>query len=210
MILGHEAEDEELETLDLTITRAYEMGAIIVAAAGNDSAPTLDEPNKTAQEMQIPASHEKVYGVMATNTKGERSCYSNKGDVSAPGGQGGRVTVEKSDGTTEEQPCESRASTWNTNLDPCPDNDIANCEYGLISLGQTRYGPQYMLWSGTSFAAPLVSGLAALAYEEREQKQVECMIGRGVSPLVGTSADPHNLGIINITKSLSNAVLSTC
>jgi hypothetical protein len=208
-----EADDEEkedLETLKRLITEADQLGAIIIAAAGNDSYPTLEEPNRTAQDMEIPASYDNVYGVAATNKDGTLSCYSNKGNLAAPGGNGGRANERRPDGTTRMNPCAPRASTWNTDLRPCPDNDMANCEYGVIGLAQTQYGPQYVLWSGTSFATPLVSGLAALAYEERSHDQVKCIIEKGTNPLMGAMTLDLDNGVINISESLTSAVIAQC
>jgi subtilisin family serine protease len=204
------SQPDDLKTFKSTITDADDLGAIIVAAAGNDSPRKINGRTVDPMPMQVPAEYPNVIGVAATNKDGKRSCYSNAGDVSAPGGDGS--PGKNGDGSTN--PCVSRADSWDKPPGPNGGSectDIANCPYILISLAQTENGPQYIYWSGTSFATPLFSGLAALAYEEGEKSQVECLIRRGASPLVGaTTSDPNNWGIINITESLSNAVLSAC
>jgi hypothetical protein len=181
-----------------TLTLADSLGAIIVAAAGNAS-PIKDANGNIIEDhapMEIPASYPNVYGVAATNTDGDISCYSNKGDIAAPGGDGGKLEVPQPDGTTKVLTCEPRTSDWNTGLERCRPNDIANCKYGLISIVQTRYGPQYVIWSGTSFAAPLVSGMAALAFEENEKERVICLLQGGPPPI---HPDPElGTGIIDI------------
>jgi len=207
-----QAEQEELDTLAELVRTADGAGAIIIAAAGNDSAPTLKDPGKLVQEMQVPASDLLVYGVAATNAKGKRSCYSNKGDLAAPGGDGGPLTVKDANGNSVEEPCMSRAESWDQA--PGPNNgpacsDMATCDYGLISLGYTKDGPQYMYWAGTSFAAPLVSGMAALAYEEMEKRQVICLI-QGGPPGTVTLDRELGTGIIDIGDLTNSTAIQRC
>jgi len=195
--------------LEDAITKANDLGAIIVAAAGNDSS----YPDLPRKEMLVPAKYANVIGVAATNTKGELACFSNEGDVSAPGGEGGATTRKKPDGTPESLACGPRGDSWDQPVGPYhgPEcTDPANCTYGLISLGLTEEGARYLYWSGTSFSTPLVSGLAALAYEERSKKQVECLIQKGASGLVGVSTSDPNWGIIDITDSLSSDLITQC
>ena len=193
----------DLKTLKKVISHADDLGAIIFAAAGNDgrgsTSPTI--------LMQVPAAYKNVIGVAATNKSGKLSCYSDWGDVAAPGGDGEPGLNE--DGTRN--PCLPKAATWKSGLTPCNARNINDCGYGLISLAQTRYGPQYVLWSGTSFATPLVSGLAALSYQGMAKKDVLCLIERGSSRTGRTSPDPLGWGIISFQNSLaSTAVLSNC
>jgi hypothetical protein len=197
---------KDVNTLEELIKYADEEGAIFIAAAGNDSA----DPSKPRQKMQIPASSKLVLGVAATDERGMISCYSNKGDLAAPGGDGGAWDVEQPDGTIVREDCVSRADTWDKAPGPngvskC--TDIATCDFGLISLGETRDGPQYMYWAGTSFAAPLVSGMAALAYEEMEKKQVICLLQGGPT---GTLDPELGTGIINIGDLTNPTLVPLC
>ena len=128
--------------------------------------------------------------------------------------------------------CVPRAVTWD--LSPGPGStdtmstpactDIASCDFGVTSLlivpdqnGRWKY--DYGLWSGTSFSTALVSGLAALAYENagHNPAQVRCLIegGGSVKQEGGSSPDPIiGWGIIDIAESLSDSnrstFLSTC
>lgn len=208
MSLGIKMEDsqnrDDLDALQAAIDDAYDRGAVIIAAAGNDS-PGIDEDGNTVVDpmpMQYPAKYSNVIGVAATNKDRLRSCYSNNGDVAAPGGDG-RFTVTNDDGTTEEK-CEPRADTWNQPLGlnsfpVCASNAPGNCPYIMISLAQTRNGLQYIYWSGTSFATPLVSGLAALIYQgSNSPDEVRDQIIDGAQ-----SADSDlGAGIIDICDSL--------
>jgi subtilisin family serine protease len=131
--------------LEIVLALAHCQGLTVVAAAGNGSArhgPVL--------AAEFPASLAHVIGVMASNYEDDRSCFSNEGHVAAPGGDGydcGRVGEE----------CE------------CP-WDVAEIErwkYGLIGpvLPERKFPQGFARWLGTSFATPLVSGLAALIIE---------------------------------------------
>jgi subtilisin family serine protease len=158
--------------------------------------------------MQIPASDPNVIGVAATNKNGNRSCYSDKGEVAAPGGDGG-ADLQDPNNT-----CVSRVNSWTDSPGPnagpvCDVNHPEDCSYFLISLAKTDHGLQYVYWSGTSFAAPLVSGMAALAFEELEKNQVICLINGGASH--AAAPDPElGSGIINIGDSLNPTFLPHC
>lgn len=186
--------NEDVETLRTLLEKADSMGAIMFAAAGNASKPGHREA------MELPAADPKVYGVAATNKEGKPSCYTNKGEIAAPGGD-----VPKDD------PCQPMASDWDApdahGIVPCTETDLANCTLGLISLIQTRYGPQYALWSGTSFATPLVSGMAALGYEGMRKETVVCLIQGGATvgtdPVLGT-------GLIKIGELVNTTTMNNC
>jgi hypothetical protein len=144
--------------------------AIVVAAAGNDS--RLDR----VEEANIPAAYDSVIGVAASNRMNERACFSNKGDVAAPGG----------DGDTNNGGCETTS-----------DSDYENA---LIGLVQNTAKSHYAYWAGTSFATPLVSGLAALLLQKGvPADEVYDTIKNSA---VQVSDPALGAGIINVTKSL--------
>jgi subtilisin family serine protease len=115
---------------------------VIVAAAGNSNQSTA----------QIPASKPYIIGVAATTFERQDACFSNFGDVGAPGGNGDDKTGN---------PC-----TPLSNLQ-CATTDVACHERqqqnNLISLVRIRNTDEtgFAYWAGTSFAAPLVSGMVA-------------------------------------------------
>lgn len=123
-------------SLEIPMLIAESYGATVVAASGNDSAPqAANDPLPP----QLPAAYDLVLGVEASNQTPVRSCYSNAGDLLAPGGDG-------------DASCQPAHATC--------DVDSADCEFGVISyaLVATR---GFAYWVGTSFATPLTSGLAA-------------------------------------------------
>jgi subtilisin family serine protease len=127
---------------------------VFVAAAGNDSG---NAPGGPVHELaQVPADFGLVIGVAATTVDGQRpTCYTNIGHVAAPGGDGRDLsgTIPPPTGTPET--CAPVAKV------DCHD---AQCPYGLMSLVTTQdpiTEPGFAYWSGTSFATPLVSGMAA-------------------------------------------------
>jgi hypothetical protein len=87
--------------------------------------------------MQEPAERSNVIGVAASDPTRVRACFSCLGDITAPGGQ-----VKTGDGK--------------------PGSDGA--VLGMVL--STSFPTGYAWAAGTSFAAPLVSGLAALIFEK--------------------------------------------
>jgi hypothetical protein len=130
-------------SLELPMIIAEDLGAVVVAASGNDSA---EQPATDPLPSQIPAAYPLVIGVQASNQSMSRSCFANAGDLLAPGGEGGELPQE----------CRPITNT-------CKPTD-ATCEAGVISYVLDAHRG-FAFWVGTSFATPLVSGLSALVQE---------------------------------------------
>ena len=176
-----ERERELAPALYCLLERAHNEGAIIVAAVGNDSAQREQDNPKPAQ---VPALYSFVLGVEAGNFAGARSCFSNRGDVRAPGGDNLTDCVV--------QPYES--------LDFPQRLKTSVISYVKEISPETNYA----FWRGSSFAAPLVSGLAALLLSMQMEKgrcapgEIEQIIkgaSPGQSPL--QAGEPQTINVAN-------------
>ncbi len=133
-------------SLELIMQMIIDRGGVIVSAAGNGSAD-----KRVPLTTGLPAAYDNVIGVGASNRQGQRSCYSNTGDLYAPGGDG-------RDDPASQSGCVPGHTT-------CATGD-ANCPFGVVSVAsKLPGGPGFAYWVGTSFATPLVSGLAAMRLE---------------------------------------------
>lgn len=137
----------EVTSLQDVVADVMGKGAVVVAAAGNDSYDNFDEDGQPLppNDMEIPAQDPGVIGVAASNFERRRGCFSNRGKVAAPGG----------DGIEDEEFCEVPL------VEDC-EGPESKCVISLIH----KPNPGYAYWVGTSFATPLVSGQAALLLGE--------------------------------------------
>jgi subtilisin family serine protease len=135
--------DGTLESLRAAVLLAHSRGAVVVAAAGNDSA-YAGKPLSP----HFPAAYPYVIGVSASNAERERACFSNWGDVAAPGGGGWGPN------------CKYEPQAETTDIE----GESKVCDNVLISLSLASE-TGYAYWQGTSFSTPLVSGLAALVLD---------------------------------------------
>ncbi|MEJ2706929.1 MAG: S8/S53 family peptidase [Anaerolineales bacterium] len=156
----------DLLSLNYALEVANCLNAVTVSAAGNSSGKS-----RIPRPASVPAGMAGVIAVAANNLDLDRSCFSNCGNVAAPGGDG-RALTQPGDGD-----CKPR-------VDECSAGD---CPAALI--GPALKPPfnndndvEFVLWSGSSFAAPLTSGLAALVVgtgsgrfsPARVRKFIEC------------------------------------
>ncbi|HSN75036.1 MAG TPA: S8 family serine peptidase [Anaerolineae bacterium] len=164
----------QIVSLNEALLNAHGRGAVIVAASGNDSYDST-----TPRAMQLPADWEYVIGVAASNLTPDFACYSNAGDVLAPGADGG---------PWDDEACRPIAHTCKP--------DEADCPFGVVSLA-TQPEPGYRFWVGTSFAAPLVSGQAAMLLSSG-------IAAADVAPcILNTSTLDNGVAVVNVAASLA-------
>jgi subtilisin family serine protease len=143
-------------SLDDLLGLARLQGHVTVAAAGNGSGCVT--PPAKPNAMEAPAAVPGVIGVVASNKDGDRACFSNQSQaqakleqILAPGGEG------------VDPGCKPMSQDCN--------GLGGNCPYGVISLVYDAGHLSYAYWAGTSFATPLVSGLAAGCIHKHAKSQ---------------------------------------
>lgn len=125
------------ETLRAAVDYAASKGVLMIAAAGNNTQGT--------SPVAYPAKYDSVMAVAALDLDDQRASYSNVGaelDLAAPGGGLNANNV---------------LSTWSSDA-----VNLCGSAGGLITMGPSNAPYYYCGESGTSQAAPLVAGTAAL------------------------------------------------
>jgi len=160
-------------------------GAVVVAASGNDGSDWI----------QTPAAFPEVIGVASSNVERNKSCFSNFGNLAAPGGDGCS--------TQELSACDEN---WiESDCDPLVVVSLIYTDTSVLLENPSMYA----YWSGTSFSAPLVSGLVALVSDvtsEKSPAEIQEIIycstdsGEAVAP---SEDNPLGAGVINVQKALS-------
>jgi subtilisin family serine protease len=122
-------------TLEILLAAADCHGIVVVAASGNEATSEMHP------RPEIPARFASSLDVGAVDAARNLACFTNAGRLAAPGGNG---------------------------VDPgCqPDPTGRSERYWLVvPVSTTSHAEGYAYWAGSSFAAPLVSGVVALAIE---------------------------------------------
>lgn len=178
--------------LNIALALAYCQGLVVVAASGNGSnLQNIAEP-------EIPAALPFVIGVAASNYDRQRACFSNRGDIAAPGGDGYRAPAGCLGGLFGQRGQTGCEVPWGRCRNDC-------WKYGLLGpILKTGEETGYARWAGTSFATPLVSGLAARILD-KEGGWVHPAVVRDELEFIDTGAVDPNLGegIIDVAGSLS-------
>jgi hypothetical protein len=183
----------EILSLQYLMNAARCLGAVVVAAAGNDSYQVpIPFPSN------LPGGWPTGLGVAATNDENQRACFSNQGRLAAPGGDG------RSDNESDHD-CKPRN-------DECTDKDFLKAIVGPI-LQPPSYKDNdngYIFWSGSSFSTPLVSGLAALVLRAAGGKIEPIEVERRILCGCTSTSDPYlGAGVINVQRTLLDCMQTT-
>ncbi|MEZ4615041.1 MAG: S8 family serine peptidase [Caldilineaceae bacterium] len=184
----------EVQSLKQLLRYGYDHGALIVAAAGNDFAFGQDD----SPWSETPADYDFVISVGGSTNSGTRSCFSNNGDLFAPAGEG----IGDCSGSPSRE---------------CV-NTPTNCIVSTIHDDQGATNGSFGYWVGSSFAAPQVSGLAALVQEAlttstvHASGQVTTVPPSKIAAVLHcgttTGTDVGAVKIIDVTKALSAGCLA--
>ena len=197
-----------VEALHTVIQLAYCRGIVVVAAAGNNS--IMSYPPELAH---LPADWSSVISVAASNMANQRACFSNQGDIAAPGGDG-RLPTDPLPGSSPPLTCEAR-------LDQCKDYPSGQCPFAVVGpIAPPKEGTDetgLIYWNGSSFASPLVAGLAAriLAINpslspDEVRHIIECGATKATFP-DGVEGHPDRHigeGVINVKRTLESCMPS--
>lgn len=192
-----ELPEVSIEVFHTLIQLAYCQDIVVVAAAGNNS-----ETSFPPELADLPADWSSVISVAASNKDNQRSCFSNHGDIAAPGGDG-RLPQGPIPGDPPPLGCESR-------LSECDDG---NCPFGIVGPVYNDSDIELVFWNGSSFSSPLVAGLAARVLSESTfelspddvRHIIECGATDANFPNdISGRPDRHiGEGVINVNRTLS-------
>jgi hypothetical protein len=174
----------EISALKTVLGIADGLGITVVAATGNDSTDLAVTP------MQIPAIYTPTIAVGGSTHDRKRSCFSNAARVAAPAGDG-QVSTDL------------HCTPWSWS----EANPLIPQHY-LVGMS-TSSATGYAYWLGTSFAAPLATGVSAVVLEKRglgtTPAQVATSIYVGAAPTNPASccAEIKNR-IVNLRRSITH------
>ncbi|MEJ5208342.1 pre-peptidase C-terminal domain-containing protein [Denitratimonas sp. CY0512] len=168
-------------TFQNAINSAVSRGSVVVIAAGNDN---MNVSNAS------PANCNNVIAVAANDKEGNRSWYSNYGnliDVTAPGGE---------------------TCIPNASLTACQTATTAKGVLSTLNSGSTTpVAETYAFYDGTSMATPHVAGVAALMIAASPTTltpaQIETTLKNTARPLPGTCSGGCGAGIVDAYAAVS-------
>lgn len=172
-----------IDALEYLLKAAHCLGAVTVAAAGNESSG-LPKP----KDANFPAIWPEIIGVAASNIMDQHACFSNDGRVHAPGGDGGGPR----------------------GCAPQVQNCHGNCAQAVVGpITKTSDNTGFIYWTGSSFAAPMVSGLAALVIQKGDFQLTPDEVKEKIlcgAQVADVKADQVN--VINVRRTLEECMHS--
>ncbi len=175
---------------ELAMDQAYYVEDVLLVAASGNNGNTV---------VQYPAGYDSVMAIGATNKNGSKTSYSSYGshlDLSAPVSSGI---------INETYTCYLTSNQWDNdgNGEACMSSDVVNLNPTDLSYPPNIMGTgQFSIGSsaGTSFAAPQVSGVAALVWSLHPtltSSQVRFILRHSASDLNNGFSSNIGYGILN-------------
>jgi subtilisin family serine protease len=146
-----------------------ERDVLIVAAAGNDSLDLKTGKAKgTRHDPRLPARHNQVLSVAAIDQHDQPATFSNRSDSDAvPNGIaifGGNATIDTV--TKEPEILDPEPTTAEPSVDLPPVGIIGVYSNPKLPFDKGDNESGLVYWAGTSFATPVISGLAARRWSQ--------------------------------------------
>jgi len=186
------AEESPKSILENLIEIAKENGIAIVAASGNGSEYTTPIP------AEWPASIPSVLSVGASDGVKGMSCFSNQGDILAPGGNSpGNLNFKSTTDIPNTKTLDGTAmmpTDCKARMDECSENP------DMCIIGQNSDGGLSYL-KGTSFSSPMVAGIVALAKGAHPNKSVDDLFASIQKGAIQASQNPD---LLIAQKNISN------
>ncbi len=129
----------------------YDRGVLLIAAAGNNSSGASERAGA-----RFPAAYDEVVDVTAAQHDGTKEAwYANRATAQGVAVFGGEVILQRVEGRTR-----PHVDPTFPLVGPFTDNNVPMLGEGADPVNTSGM----VAWAGTSFAAPLASGLAALLW----------------------------------------------
>jgi hypothetical protein len=165
-----------LDAAHLSLREAIEWlhanNVLVVASAGNDA--LRDFARGAPPPPRYPAHYPNVFAVAATNAEGRPAIYSNRTDAAPKRGANGVATFG-GDAVVPESPLQPPLTETGRSA-----AGRANAVVGLYSSQRLPGGALnrtgWVQWAGTSFAAPVISGLAARVWAHRPEYAADLLM----------------------------------
>ncbi len=126
-------------SLGLALPKYTSEGVVIVAAAGNNA----------SARPQAPAAYPEVIGVAATNYERGLACFSNPGDVAAPGGDGEDVSGLDYCKVNMQNQCTGQGGSCEDGIIGLVNNSLSTDTTPIVTIDKG-----YAYWAGTYLSGP--------------------------------------------------------
>lgn len=157
-----------------TIDWLHAHNVLVVASAGNDALRAGAYAHGELPPPRYPAHYQRVFAVAATDADGGTAIYSNRADLE-PMGNG--IATFGGEAVRPESPFEPpQTETGLTRAGR--ENAIIGVYSGATLPGGADNTTGWVQWAGTSFAAPIISGLAARFWAQSPDQTADQIMAR--------------------------------